>query len=70
MLDAGGQAGLWPATLPADSRKLRDVLSRYRDASVDELIVCDFALPRTARSAILRQLRSDVLAWSNETDGL
>ncbi len=70
MLDAGGQSGSWPAALSTDSGKVRDALSLYRDINVGELIICDFALPRTARSAILRQLRGDALAWSDEMDGL
>lgn len=69
MLETGDQTGSWPATLPADSGQVRDALSRYRDVGVDELIVCDFALPRAVRSAILHQLRCDVTAWTDTSDG-
>lgn len=65
MLTTDDETRRWPATLPADSREVHGALSHYRDVGVDELIICDYALPRPVRSAVLQQLRCDVAAWTD-----
>ena len=54
----------WPAVLSLDPAALGPSLAAYRAAGVDELIVCDYALPRHRRSGLLHGLRQAVGAWA------